>query len=265
MTWHETASSLRGDQASSVTAVVAQGRHVFAGLYSSVLSSYDDGEHWQLAPLSSPPPRVMALALSTTYSQDGVIAAGTAEDGVFMSTDRGLHWTAWNFGLIDHAIYAVAFSPGFEVDGTIFAGTDSGLFRSRNKGRGWHELPFPVDAAPILSLAVSPDYVTDGILYAGTEKQGLFVSDDFGVNWRPVNIGEPSTAVQAIQMVIDPAPGIWLLLEDNLLCSSDAGHSWKQQGEQIPPDKQAMTMLPLAASPGKVLVGFADGDILPLR
>lgn len=263
VTWQATAISLHTDQPFSVTAVIAQGNSVFAGLYGSVLFSHDDGATWQVVPLASPPPQVVALALSPIFDQDGTVAAGTAEDGVFISTDRGLHWTAWNFGLIDHAVYVVAISPDFAADSTIFAGTESGLFRSHNGGRGWHELPFPADAAPVLSLAASPGFAADGLVYAGTEHKGLFVSHDRGKNWQPVNIGGLSAAIHAVHLTPDPTPGIWLLLEDGLIYSPDGGRSWQHDKPTLS-DKLAMTMLPLPGSPNQILIGFADGDILPL-
>ncbi len=260
LSWHQTATSVWEDQAFSVLALAAYGGDVFVGLPGGVLCSYDDGENWEPVRFPSPPPRVVALAVSPSYSVDGTIAAGTTEDGIFISTDRGHHWTAWNFGLIDHAVYSVAISSNFEVDGTIFAGTGSGLFHSRSGGRGWHELPFPADAASILSLAVS-----DGLVYVGTEHNGFFVSDDFGTNWRLVDIGEPWAAVHAIQVVAEPAPAIWLLLDDALICSRDGGHSWIQSADSILFSKWALSMLPLPGSRDKMLVGFADGDILPLE
>ncbi|MHB8629442.1 MAG: sialidase family protein [Aggregatilineales bacterium] len=250
----------------SATAVIAHGSQVFAGVSAGVMYSPDDGESWQFVLLSSPPPQVVALALSPTFVEDGFIAAGTSEDGVFISTDHGLHWAAWNFGLIDHAVYALAVSPWFADDRTLFAGTETGLFRSQNGGRGWEELPFPADAAPILSFAASPLFVTDGLLYAGTEKNGLFMSDDFGLNWQQSNGDLISSTVNAIHIrsAAYASPMIWLLLEDKLVSSSDAGHSWKQQRSPFPSGKLAMSMLSLSSSPDRVLVGFADGDILPL-
>ncbi len=263
-TWKNATTALQSGGSFTVAAVAARGSAVFAGSPGAVLCSYDDGESWQLVGLASPPPNVTALEISPNYTEDGLVAAATAEDGVFISTDRGAHWTAWNFGLIDHHVFALAFSPGFAADRTLYAGTESGICRSKNGGRGWQELPFPMDAAPVLCLELSPHFTGDGLLYAGTEKNGLVVSGDFGMNWRPGTVSGPSTAVHAIQVISAPDPEIWLLLEDNLLNSADGGASWQPHGGQIPMGKLAMTMLPLSTAPGKVLVGFADGDILPL-
>jgi photosystem II stability/assembly factor-like uncharacterized protein len=266
ITWQEIAASLNTDQAVPATAVAAQGSAVLAGLAGVILYSKDDGENWQFVQLPSPPPQIVALAFSPVYTEDGFAAAGTSEDGVFVSTDLGMHWTAWNFGLTDHNVYALAFSPNFGADRTLFAGTESGLFRSRNGGLGWQELPFPMEAAPILSLAVFPHSAADWLMFAGTEKNGLLLSSDFGANWQQIDSDLISSAVNAIHIrsTTHSSPVISLLLGDKLVYSPDEGLSWKPHRSQIPPDKMATTMLPLAASPDELLVGFADGEILSL-
>lgn len=258
LTWLNTFASL--DQPLAATAVTAVGSTVFAGVNGAVLRSDDNGESWHMIGLSSPPPHLVALAASPHFSEDGVILAGTADDGVFVSTDRGISWTAWNFGLLDLHIFALAISPDFSRDQTVFAGTESGIFRSHNGGRGWRELPFPIEAAPVLSLALSPAYVTDRRLYAGTENNGLYLSDDGGLNWRAGDNTHSDTAVNAIQITATPAADIWLLLENQLLCSSDKGQTWIRR-HRLPTDKLAMALLVSKS----VLVGFADGTILQLR
>ncbi len=259
-TWEDTFSPLKLAQPLTTTAVATVGNTVFAGVKGAVLRSDDAGDNWHIAGLSSPPPHVVALAISPNYHEDGVIVAGTTEDGVFVSTDRGMTWTPWNFGLIDSHVYALVISPGFGTDRTIFAGTEIGIFRSQSSGRGWREVVFPIDAAPVLSLGMSP---TDERLYAGTENNGLFVSNDFGRSWGPINHDFITTAVNGIHMATYPE--VWLLLEDKLICSSDGGDTWEQHYRQLPSGKMAMTMLPHPTLPATVMVGFADGDILPLR
>ncbi len=264
--WHKVDAFPDGNDPFSATAVIAQDNEVFAGVNGGVIYSEDDGAHWKFAALPSPPPRITALAVSPNYAEDGFIAAGTAEDGVFISTDRGLNWAAWNFGLIDHAVYALAISSRFAVDRTLFAGTETGLYRSQNGGRGWRELPFPTESAPILSLALSPTFESDGTLYAGTEQHGLYVSRDFGLNWAQIKGNMQSSVVNAIHIsrTAHTNSVIWLLLEDQVISSSDAGLSWESQISPIPSGKQAISMLPLSTASGGILVGFADGDILTL-
>lgn len=264
-TWQNAFASLELAQPISVTAVETAGNTIFAGINGAVLRSEEGSDNWHVAGLSSPAPYVVALAASPNYSEDGVVVAGTAEDGVFVSTDQGMNWVPWNFGLVDLNVYAVCISPDFRNDRTIFVGTESGVFRSRNGGRAWRATSFPMDAAPVSSLGVSPTYVTDGLVYAGTERHGLFASNDLGLNWRQIGNELISTSVNAIYTVAQPVEEVWLLLEDRLVYSADKGRSWRQYRSQFPSGKTAMAMMPLHGSSGIVMVGFADGDILPLR
>ncbi|MBK8020735.1 MAG: hypothetical protein IPK19_04730 [Chloroflexi bacterium] len=178
-TWEETFASLEQAEPLAAIAVASTGQTVFAGVKGAVLRSDDAGDHWTMVGLGSPPPLVVALTISPNFAEDGLVAAGTAEDGVFVSTDRGDTWVAWNFGLLDQSVYALAFSPDFARDRTLYAGAESGVFRSVSAGRGWRETAFPMDAAPVLSLALF-----GGALVAGTEQHGLFASDG-GEHWRP--------------------------------------------------------------------------------
>lgn len=257
-TWQDAFASLKLEQPLTATAVATVGSTVFAGVTGAVLRSDDAGDSWHIARLSSPPPHVAALAMSPIYREDGVVVAGTTEDGVFVSIDRGMTWTPWNFGLVDPHVYALVISLNFSQDRTLFAGTETGVFGSQNSGRGWRETLFPMDAAPVLSLAMSPD----GRLYAGTENNGLFASHDFGMNWIQINHDLITTAINAIHTAAYPK--IWLLLEDKLLRSPNGGVSWEADPRQLLAGKLPMTLLPLPTSPDTVMVGFAEGDILPL-
>ena len=79
--------------------------------------------------------------------------AGTLEDGVFSSTDRGGRWGAWNFGLFDLNVLCLALSPTWTRDETVYAGTETGLYRSTNGGRAWRHSGFPSELAPALCIA----------------------------------------------------------------------------------------------------------------
>lgn len=255
-TWQDAFGSLGRQEPLTVTAVATHGSTVFAGAKGAILRSEDAGESWHFAGLSSPPPLVVALVVSPNYGDDGIVIAGTAEDGVFVSTDKGMNWVPWNFGLIDLNVSALAISPTFPKDRMVLVGTESGLFRSHNGGRAWRELPFPMEVAPVISLALS----TDDCIYAGTEKSGLYLSDDDGVNWQQVRNNFESVAVNAIQLGVTNTSQVWILLEDRILSSSDQGHSW-QQRHTLPLNSVAMTMLLKGSPSDSVVVGFADGMI----
>ena len=239
---------------------------VFAGISGSILRSHDGGETWQASELPLPPPLVSCLAVSPNYEIDGVLFAGTMEDGVFRSADRGAHWMAWNFGLYDLHILALAISPNFEEDNTLFVGTETGVFRSTTNGRSWRELPFPDEWAPVLSLAVSSAYQFDGVLHAGTESCGLLKSTDGGETW--TRLGEDVMTEAVNHIILAPSypaiPHLLVLSSDGLFVSRDAGASWLAWPLGKLADEELMAVAtPNGLEPGaSLLVGMVDGRVL---
>ena len=244
----------------------ASDRTVFAGVPGGILRSFDGGETWDIVQLPSPPPVVSTLAISPDYIRDGILLAGTVEDGVFSSSNRGGHWVAWNFGLLDLNIICMAISPDFAQDETLFVGTDSGIFRSTNGGRAWREVDFPLELAPVLSLALSPGYIDDGILYAGTESHGLFISDDRGSLWRRLGSNVIVDAVNDILLSPDfPEKAHILTIQaDKLLLSSDGGKSWIERRSGDTHDEGfSCVAAPLGFVPdAPLLVGLVEGGVL---
>jgi photosystem II stability/assembly factor-like uncharacterized protein len=206
------------------------------------------------------------MAASPDFARDGTLLAGTLEDGVFRSGDRGLHWEAWNFGLLDLNVLCLAISPDFANDETLFAGTDTGVFRSTNGGRAWREVEFPSQWAPVLSLALSPEYAVDGVLLAGTEVCGLFASRDEGSSWQRMGEERLAGAVNSILLGPEfPAKEDMLVLhEDALLISRDGGETWSEwQITASAAPGVAAVAAPLGLDPGApLLVGLVEGKVL---
>jgi photosystem II stability/assembly factor-like uncharacterized protein len=267
-TWTSAPGSLTLDEPLATTAVALSpdfgvDQTVVAGARGGLLVSTDGGESWQTALLPAPPPNITALAIPVNYSEAGILFAGTLEDGVYRSSDRGRHWSASNFGLLDLNVLCLSISPAFAEDETIALGAESGIFQSTNGGRSWREIDFPSKWAPVLSLAFSPQYATDGCLLAGTETAGLLRSLDRGETWAHLGELRLLDAVNAIVPVARPSGGLELLvmLPGALLISRDAGQTWVNWKHGL--DFQT-TLTALAAPAGlrrgaPLLVGLADG------
>lgn len=257
-TWKDAFASLNLSAPLPITfaAVAPAGEitYVFACAEGQILRALDAGQTWQVAALDTPAPLVTALVASPNFAEDGTLLAATVQDGIFRSTDRGVSWTGWNFGLYDPNINALAFADSQ----TIFAGTQSGIFRSRNAGRSWRDLDFPIDCAPVLCLAVN----RDGTIYAGTEMEGLQVSRDGRTTWEGLTEG----AVEQIHL--DVRGKILILKDGELLLSENAGGSWQPARPGFDPaaDISAFTTLPgLDSAKGKnLLVGLSNGEIIKL-
>ncbi len=240
--------------------------HVFAAGPGGVLRSLDGGKSWYVTMLPSPPPFITDLAVSPNYAQDGIIFASTLDDGIFRSSDRGAHWTAWNFGLFDMHVLCITVSPGFGADRNLFLGTESGIFRSVNGGLGWRELDFPVESAPVLSLAASPNFVEDHTLFAGTEESGLFSSQDRGKTWRLAESSNQIGSINTILLSLDFSkdPCIVVANGETILVSHDTGLTWKPWRADLKLDDHLLTVAaPEGVFPrAKLCLGLANGDIL---
>jgi photosystem II stability/assembly factor-like uncharacterized protein len=243
----------------------ASDRMVFAGVPGGILRSFDGGENWDVVQLPSPPPLVSALVISPDYVQDGILLAGTVEDGVFSTSNRGGNWVAWNFGLLDLNTICVAVSPAFARDETLFVGTDSGIYRSTNGGRAWREVEFPLELAPVLSLALSPAYFQDATLFAGTEAHGLYRSEDKGRTWRRLGEEVFQDAVNAILLSPEfPETADVLVMQgDDLLLSRDAGQTWAERPASLEAGEGlACVAAPLGLAPdAPLLIGLIDGGV----
>lgn len=229
-------------------------RIIVAGINGGVARSVDAGERWEALPFRSPPPLVTCLALSPSFTTDGIILAGAFEDGLFRSEDGGGGWRAFNFGLFDHNVYCLALSPRFADDNLAFVGTSSGIYRSENGGRFWRDLPLPSGDETVLSLALSPQFNIDETLFAGTEAQGLLRSSDGGASWQRLNA--PAGAVNAI-VALTAADGNLLLaaqVDEGVYASADKGCNWR---EVAAADVHAVA----AGRKGSLLLGMADGSV----
>jgi ligand-binding sensor domain-containing protein len=103
-------------------------------------------------------PSVNALAVDGSR-----LFAGTFH-GVFVSTNDGTNWAAFNAGLTSTEVWSLA------VDGsTLFAGTDGGVFRSTDNGTSWTPVNAGLTGTFVRSMAVH-----DSHLFAGTYSTGVW-------------------------------------------------------------------------------------------
>jgi photosystem II stability/assembly factor-like uncharacterized protein len=201
----------------------AEDRTILAGTAQGLFISRDGGDHWQIAPTPMPDSVVLSFCFSPNYEADGIVLAGTLEDGVYYSDTWGERWVYRGFGLLDATVYSLSISPNFARDETVLAGTETALYYSYNGARAWKPLDFPEGAAPILSLALSPNFPQDQTIYAGTERQGLYRSKDLGQTWQKLDL--PAACVNAL--AISPEQGTLLAATNSgLYGSDDNGQSW---------------------------------------
>lgn len=190
----------------SIRSFTQNGSILFAGMNNvGVYKSTDDGLTWSTA----------GLANNTVFSMITVglnLLAGTKDNGIYYSNTNGLSWTPTNvnagtiYSIFSNGtrLFAGGTASGFYVSSTgglswslmsfpttpvgsfaqvnnyTFAGGGQGIFFSTNNGDSWGQTPFPYPN--VNALAASGNY-----LFAGTEKNGIFVSSNYGVTWTNIN------------------------------------------------------------------------------
>ncbi|MGB3703311.1 MAG: hypothetical protein WA997_18775 [Anaerolineales bacterium] len=253
-TWSDAYAALKLKQplpTQAVAVTVANDiTYAFAAVHGKVLRSLDGGKKWEVAELDSPAPIVTALAVSPNFVNDGLVLAATVQDGIFFSTDRGVKWQGWNFGLYDSNINALAFIDSQNV----IAAAQSGVFTSTNAGRSWRDLDFPIEAAPALCAAVS----VDNAFYIGTEN-GLYRSVDVGQAWEQIQAG----AVEHIQ--INGEKKIIIVRDGELLSSKDGGKTWRTRAGLKTDSVITCICVPLGLDPSNpLLIGLDNGEVITL-
>ena len=151
--------------------------------------------------------RVTAIAIDPTNHQ--VIYIGTAQGGVWKTTDGGTHWQPCSDNEASLAIGALALDPGNSQ--IVYAGTGEGNFsgdsyygagvlRSANGGGSWTLLGGPTFTGSRFGrIAVTPG--TPARVFAATSA-GIYRSVNSGTNWTQLTSGIPTQ--DATDVVIDP-------------------------------------------------------------
>jgi photosystem II stability/assembly factor-like uncharacterized protein len=199
-------------------------RTIYATAHGGVLRSIDGGETWHTQILTAPPPFAAALVISPNYALDGKAFCATVEDGVFCTGDRGGHWAAWNFGLLDLHVLSLAISPRFSTDEIIIAGTESGIYRSKNGGRAWRPIDLPSDADIVTSLAFASDARR---LFAGTTNGNLLRSTDLGATWTVLSQFDDGIDQITVSPDFEHTGKVLALSDSTLYISETAGEGWK--------------------------------------
>jgi hypothetical protein len=242
----------------------AGGTDLLAGtLRGGVFISTNNGTSWGAVNVGFPRTSydtaaytpVTALAVSPNGAGGTNLFAGTAGDGVFISTNNGTSWGAVNAGLprsFDTAAYppvtALAVSPNGAGGTNLFAGTASyfpnpanGVYLSTNNGASWTATG--LTNGYVNCLAVSPNGVGGTNLFAGTggafgnpAANGVFLSTNNGASWTAVSTGLDSSWVFAFAISPNGASGTNLFAGTSygVFLSTNNGTSWTPANAGLP-------------------------------
>jgi photosystem II stability/assembly factor-like uncharacterized protein len=151
-------------------------------------------------------------------AHDSLLFAGTAPQGVFLSSDRGVHWQY--SGLDGQNINAI-----ISWNSTVFAGTEDGVFRSADDGASWQRSGGELAATTIGSFAVCGSQI-----FTGTEsKNGVFRSNDGGATWKVANNGMAGS----IYSLVPQGSNLFAGTGSGVFLSTDLGEHWKTVNEGL--------------------------------
>lgn len=232
--------SMAGREGGTVPAVVlspgfSADHLAFAATNAGVFRSRDGGSTWE--PPKSPLDAFssQSIAISPTFGQDHTLFAGSADGGVYRSTDAGERWALW--ARLGQGSGVVALAVAREESGlTIAAATlGEGLFVSKT-GREWKACNSGLPDLSIVALALSPDFPRDGIAFVATER-GLHVTSDGCRSWKQVWSAGENDGVQCIAISPDfPVDGTVLVGTERqgVMMSTDGGSTWLPAGSGLP-------------------------------
>jgi hypothetical protein len=163
---------------------------------------------WVTAGLKSM--KVTSLAVSSTN-----LFAGTDSNGVYLSTNNGLEWSA--VGLTNNYVCSLEF-----IDSILFAGTSSGVFQSTNSGSNWTLIN-----SGLPTYCVVNSFIKIGTnLFAGSHTNGVFISTNNGLTWSNATGDMLHTTV--FSLTVSPTGTIFAGTFGGIFYSTNNGTNWTQ-------------------------------------
>jgi photosystem II stability/assembly factor-like uncharacterized protein len=199
--------------------VITQSGRIIAGTSGAGMrASNDSGQTWATADslLSNFYIRALTVAANGT-----IFAGGDFSEGIYRSTDEGLHWEYKSNGIDSNAgIYTLISNDS----GFIYAGSyNGGMYRSTDNGESWMQINNGF--APnehIRALTID----TKGNIFAGCSG-GVFRSTDNGESWDSLNSAISNTTKIIYSVFSKHANHIFMGVSGSgVYTSTDDGNSW---------------------------------------
>ena len=179
--------------------------------YGGMFESTDGGKTWTELAIKGFPYRemttrvsqtIIGMAISSKITQDGIMVAAAAGEGVYGSKDKGRNWELLNpvkdvFGV--YAPPSFADEPFLALATTgqqVMISTDGGkTFVSSGKG-------LPEGMRGVRGVAFSQNFAKDHRMFC-YGLPGVFASEDAGASWRQIAAPEGSASITAMTAVGD--------------------------------------------------------------
>ncbi|MGE5478907.1 MAG: T9SS type A sorting domain-containing protein [Chloroflexota bacterium] len=192
--------------------ILPQGETIY-GIYMTAIRvavSHDGGANWEsyYNILSNVTPTCL-------YAANDALLAGTVK-GIYTSADSGKTFTEIDKNLNKTSITKISGNNRY-----LFASSRNSLLQSSDNGKSWTNVNYNFDS-PNLNGVVARDSIVVAYNYEGW----MYISSDYGENWKTVN--QPFLKIGAVCIV-----GKCIFAgasNDNLYLSKDIGNSWRPVG-----------------------------------
>lgn len=170
---------------SLVTAVFANGAHIYAGTYGKGLAiSNDSGTTWTSKNHSN----------GIYGSKDIVYCIFQENENLYLGTYQGLSISRDNGNSWQHALDDIKIYKLFANDKNVYAAVSGGIYISSDGGKSWVKRTNNLDGRTASSLMVAA-----GIIYIGLDNGSMAISTDNGEHFTINTISSTKTPVSGLQ------------------------------------------------------------------
>lgn len=192
----------------------------------AVIVTKDGGKNWTEAKKGRVEARQIYSALGISPSNPNIIYA--SGEGVFVkSDDGGKTWVETGLG-------PRGTNAGIPIDITVDPNDENivyvasyigGIFKSTDGGKTWISSSFGYSGAETRGIAIKNDNRT----IFTTARTGIFLSEDKGINWKPIGLGDIRLD-ELVPLAINPSNENKILVggTDGIFLSIDSGMVWKK-------------------------------------
>lgn len=215
------------------------------------------------------PAAFRCLAVDST--RDGRIYAGSFDDGLWMSNDRGVTWKNTRGALPHQRVLSIAVSESEQVNGkaVIWAGTEpSHLYRSEDGGKTWEdcaglqrlkskpEWSFPPRPHTHHVRFIQPDIHQENRIFAGIELGGVMQSNDKGQTWQDRKKGSQYDC-HTLTMTPLAKDRIYEAAGGGFAESTDGGLTWQTINHGLDPYTYLVEVAVDAGDPDTIIASAA--------
>ena len=231
------------------------GTDLYAGVWSRVLVSRDEGATWMELGSAIPSGFVHGVVSEgpNLFAWSGE-QVGLQHRLVARSTDKGVAWKPIDSGLTSQGVIEVECLVVKEK--TLFAGAMGGVFVTADSGASWKAV------GSGLPRWVNCLLVSGQNLFAGTWGGGIYLSTNDGAGWTEINQGLPTEA--RVYCLATMGAKIYAgILEGGVYVTADNGASWTSASIGLP---ERISNLQLAVSGQQLFLGtYEEGVYLSIN